>query len=316
MDDLPLLFVDHPFPDSYRDLVDGRAAICGSGTDEGLDRANGVIAGATRPWDAAAFASAPRLTVISRVGVGFDNVNVADADAAGVTVCNTPTAPTVSTAEHTMALMFAVTKHLPHQIERARGGLGGEPVGRSLELDDRVLGLVGIGRIASRVAVAAQALGMRVIATDPGVDSSPVPGVELVDLAELLTRSDVVSLHAPALPSTAAMINADTLAAMKPGAYLVNCARGTLVDHARTARLARSRPSRRRRARRHRSRAPSRRASAARSPERRGHTAHRLGDRCRSPSPVRALDRERPRCTRRPTGDHCRPIRGRERLDP
>lgn len=231
MSDLPLLFVDHPFPDPYLDLVEGRARICGSGTDEGLDRADAVIAGATRPWNEAAFALAPRLTVISRVGVGYDNVDVAAAAAAAVTVCNTPTAPMVSTAEHTMALILAVTKHLPHQIERARQGLPGEPVGRSLELDGRVLGLVGIGRIASRVAIASQALGMQVIATDPAVTESPVAGVELTGIIDLLRRADVVSLHAPALPSTVRMIDGEALAALKPGAYLVNCARGVLVDH-------------------------------------------------------------------------------------
>lgn len=231
MGPLPLLFVDHPFPDLYLDIVDGRATIVGAGTDEGLDRADAVLAGATRPWDAAAFALAPNISVISRVGVGYDNVNVADAHAAGVVVCNTPLAPMVSTAEHAMALMFAVTKHLPHQMARCADGLKGEPFGRALELDRCVLGVVGIGRIASRVAVAAQALGMRVVATDPGVDESPVPGVDLLPLDELLSMSDVVSLHAPALPSTIGMINADTIAMMKPGAYLVNCARGPLVDH-------------------------------------------------------------------------------------
>ena len=231
MPDLPSLFVDHPFPDLYRDLVDDRADIVGSGTDDGLDRADAVIAGAVRQWNAAEFALAPNLTVISRVGVGYDNVNVADAQAAGVIVCNAPLAPMVSTAEHTMALIFAVTKHLPHQMARSGAGLKGEPVGRALELDGRVLGLVGIGRIASRVAVAAQALGMRVIATDPAVDESPVDGVDLVGLNELLAMSDVVSLHAPALPSTIGMIDAEALDRMQPGSYLVNCARGPLVDH-------------------------------------------------------------------------------------
>jgi len=231
MSSLPLLFVDHPFPDLYRDLVDDRATVVGSGTDDGLDRADGVVAGAVRRWDAAGFALAPNLTVISRVGVGYDNVDVAAAHAAGVIVCNAPLAPMVSTAEHTMALILAVTKHLPHQMERSSGGLKGEPVGRALELDGRVLGLVGIGRIASRVAVVAQALGMRVIATDPGVAESPVDGVDLVGLNELLAMSDVVSLHAPALPATIGMIDADALDRMQPGSYLVNCARGPLVDH-------------------------------------------------------------------------------------
>ena len=231
MEPLPLLFVDHPYPAMYLDLVDGRAALVGSGSDDGLADAVAVIAGATRRWDAAAFGLAPRLSVISRVGVGYDNVDVAAAHAAGVVVCNAPLAPMVSTAEHTMALLFAVTKHLPHQIDRAERGLPGEPIGRSLELDGRVLGLLGIGRIASRVAVAAQALGMRVIATDPGVAESPVAGVDLVGFHELLAMSDVVSLHAPALPSTIGMIDADALGRMKPGSYLVNCARGLLVDH-------------------------------------------------------------------------------------
>jgi phosphoglycerate dehydrogenase-like enzyme len=228
---LPVLFVDHPFPEAYRDLVDGRAIVVGNGTDEGLDRADAILAGATRPWDAGAFAPAVRCKVISRVGVGYDNVSVDDASAAGIAVCNTPLAPTVSTAEHTIALMFAVTKHLPHHVARARQGLRGEPVGRALELEGRTLGLVGIGRIASRVAVVANALGMRVLAADPGVTASPVPGCDLVDFGTLLAESDVVSLHAPALPSTYRLMDAAAFARMRPGAYLVNCARGTLVDH-------------------------------------------------------------------------------------
>lgn len=229
--DLPLLFVDHPFPDLYRDLVDGRAKLCGLGTDDQLDVAVAVIAGATRAWDAKAFALAPNLTVISRVGVGYDNVSVPDAAAAGVIVCNAPLAPMVSTAEHTMALLFAVTKVMPHQIDRAKAGLKGEPIGRALELDGSVLGLIGIGRIASRVAVAAQALGMRVLAADPFVTESPVAGVELVTLDVVLAESDVISLHAPAMPETVRMIDAAVLAQMKRGAYLINCARGVLVDH-------------------------------------------------------------------------------------
>lgn len=230
-DALPVLFVDHPFPEVYNDLVDGRATLVGCGTDDGLDIAEAVIAGASRTWDAAAFALAPALKVISRVGVGYDNVNVADATAAGVVVCNAPMAPLVSTAEHTIMLMLAITKHLPHQMARARQGLKGEPIGRALELDGCTLGLVGLGRIASRVAVAAQGLGMQVVACDPNVVESPVAGCELMPFEEVLAAADVLSLHAPALPTTYRLIDADALAKMKPGAYLVNCARGVLVDH-------------------------------------------------------------------------------------
>jgi phosphoglycerate dehydrogenase-like enzyme len=165
------------------------------------------------------------------VGVGYDNVDVTDATAAGIVVCNTPIAPMVSTAEHTLALMFAVTKHLTQHTDRARQGLRGDPVGRALELDGSVLGLVGIGRIASRVAVVANALGMRVIASDPAVLDPPVPGVDMVPFDELLATADVVSVHAPALPSTYRMFDAAAFDRMKPGAYFVNCARGVLVDH-------------------------------------------------------------------------------------
>jgi phosphoglycerate dehydrogenase-like enzyme len=228
---LPLLFVDHGFPDEYRDLVDGRAVVVGSGTDDDLDRADAILAGATRLWNASEFAKAPACTVISRVGVGYDNVVVADAAAAGITVCNTPWAPAVSTAEHTIALMMAVTKHLHRHTARAREGLAGEGVGFTLELDGRTLGLVGCGRIATRVAVTALALGMRVLATDPVLTEPPIDGVRLVDLPTLLAESDVVSLHAPALPSTRHLMNADAFATMRRGSYLVNCARGVLVDH-------------------------------------------------------------------------------------
>lgn len=231
MASVPCVFVDHPFPDEYRDLADGRVEIVGSGTDDGLDRAIGVLAGAERAWNAATFAATPAVRVVSRVGVGYDNVNIDDAVAAGVIVCNTPHAPTVSTAEHTVALMLAVTKCLTRHQQRARRGLPGERVGLALELDGRTLGLVGLGRIASRVAVVGIALGMRVVASDPGYTASPVPGVELVEFDELLAQSDVISLHAPALDATRGMIDDRALARMKSGAYLVNCARGALVDH-------------------------------------------------------------------------------------
>ena len=228
-DPLPVLFFDGRFPDEMRALVEGRATVVGP-DDAELADADAVVVGAVRRWDAAALALGPKLRVVSRIGVGYDNVVLADAAAAGVVVCYAPEAPTVSTAEHTMTLMLAVTKSLPALQARAREGLPGALVSSTLELDGATLGLVGLGRIASRVATAAQALGMEVVATDPFVASSPIDGVELVPLDELLGASDVVSLHAPSLPSTRHLIGDRTLALMKPGAYLVNCARGGLVD--------------------------------------------------------------------------------------
>ncbi|MGZ4725631.1 MAG: NAD(P)-dependent oxidoreductase [Ilumatobacteraceae bacterium] len=226
-DDLPILFFDHPLPDAYRDLVDGRAIAVGP-DDADLGTAHAVLAGARRVWNAEAFALGSNLKVISRIGIGYDNVDVPAAAAAGVIVCNAPDAPSVSTAEHTLMLLFAVVKNLPAQIERARQGLAGATTGTALELDGTVLGLVGYGRIARRVGAAARALGMSVLAYDPYL--SEAEGCELVGLDRLFAESDVISLHAPAVADTRHMINADTLSTMKRGVYLVNCARGPLVD--------------------------------------------------------------------------------------
>lgn len=224
---LPILYFDHPLPDAYRDLVEGRAIAVGP-DDSDLGTADAVLAGAKRAWNADAFALDPTMKVISRIGIGYDNVDVAAATAAGVIVCNAPDAPSVSTAEHTLMLMLAIVKNLPAQIERARQGLPGALTGTALELDGAVLGLVGYGRIARRVGLAATAMGMTVLAYDPYLDEAA--GCELVGLDRVFAESDVVSLHAPAVAETRHMINADSLATMKRGVFLVNCARGGLVD--------------------------------------------------------------------------------------
>ena len=219
------LFVDRTFPSEYHELLSDDVVVVGP-DDAALAEADGIIAGATRAWNAEAFALAPRLKVISRTGIGYDNIDVSAANAAGIAVCYAPDAPSVSTAEHTMALLLAVTKGLPAHQARAAQGLGGGPAA-GLELDAAVLGLIGYGRIARRVATAARALGMRVIAHDPLVTDTDC---EFVSLEALLADSDVVSLHAPALPETRHLINTERLTQMKPGSYLINCARGTLVD--------------------------------------------------------------------------------------
>jgi D-3-phosphoglycerate dehydrogenase len=224
---LPILYFDHPLPDAYRDLIEGRAIAVGP-DDAELTAANAVLAGAKRAWNADAFALGKSMKVISRIGIGYDNVDVAAATAAGVVVCNAPDAPSVSTAEHTLMLMLAVVKNLPAQTQRAREGLPGATTGTALELDGTVLGLVGYGRIARRVAAAARAMGMSILAYDPFLTEAE--GCDLVSLERVFTESDVISLHAPAVADTRHMVNATTLAHTKRGVYLVNCARGGLVD--------------------------------------------------------------------------------------
>lgn len=223
-----MVYFDTPLPDAYRDLVDGRLEAVGP--DTGLEAAVAVIAGARVQWNGELLDQAPEVRVVSRTGIGYDNVDVAAAAERGVVVCNAPEAPSVSTAEHTVALLMAVTKHLRTTTAIADRGEKAPSIGIALELDGRRLGLVGLGRIARRVAAAATALGMEVIAHDPFIQADSVDGVRLVSLDEVFSESDVVSLHAPGGEATKHLVDASRLAAMRPGAYLVNCARGSLVD--------------------------------------------------------------------------------------
>jgi len=225
---LPVVFFDTPLPDAYRDLVEGRLEVVGP--DSGLERAIAVIAGARVRWDAAMLAGGPSVRVVSRTGIGYDNIDLDAARERGVTVCNAPEAPSVSTAEHTVALMMAATKRLRTTTAIADRGEKAPSVGIALELDGCRLGLVGLGRIARRVAAVGHALGMEVIAHDPFIDAADSDGVRLVDLDEVFSTADVVSLHAPGGEATRHLVDAARLATMCPGAVLVNCARGSLVD--------------------------------------------------------------------------------------
>lgn len=199
---------------------------------DGPEHADGVVVAANRPWDDDACRKYPNLKVVARSGIGYDNVDVAACAAHGVAACNTPDAPTVSTAEHALALILTVAKRLKDSEARLAAGNVGGP-GRlvgpgALELDGRTLGLVGCGRIGSRLGRYAEALGMTVLVYDPYLEATPVG--ELVSLDQLWADADVVSLHAPATPETHHIINPESLGAMRPGVIIINCARGGLVD--------------------------------------------------------------------------------------
>jgi phosphoglycerate dehydrogenase-like enzyme len=229
----PIVFFDRVVPDDVLDLLDDRLQTVGP-DDAHLAAAEAVVSG-TRRWDGPTMDLAPNLRVISRTGVGYDNVDVDAATARGIVVCHAADAPTVSTAEHAIALLLGITKLLPAWGDPQGSGWGRRlPSGRlGAELDGRTLGLVGCGRIGRRVAAIARAMGMHTVACDPfltGPDVLP-DGTELVVLDELWSRSDVVSLHAPATTATRHLVDAAALSAMPSGSYLVNCARGSLVDH-------------------------------------------------------------------------------------
>jgi len=224
------IHLDRAIEQADLDFIDGRAELIGP-DDATLGDAPAAVIGIGHYWDAARFATFSNLQVISRAGIGCDNIDLHAAQAAGVTVCNGPDSPTVSTAEHTIALIMSITKELAPNQQRAAQGETGADGATSLELDGQTLGLVGLGRIARRVAAVGQALGMTVLAHDPFLEASPVDGVPLVEFDELVASANVLSLHAPATPETRHLMNDETFAAMRPGSYLVNCARGPLVDH-------------------------------------------------------------------------------------
>ncbi len=233
-----VLHIDRPFDeDLVRSIVGSEATLLGP--SEPLEAADVAVVGAAE-WNAARFDDAPRLRVLARTGIGVDAVDLAEATRRGVLVTNTPDGPTVSTAEHTMALLFAAAKALPHQQRMLRDGVGSYTArSRSVELDGLTLGLVAYGRIGRRVAAMAAAVGMRVIAYDPflGRDAlaedaaGDVAGVELVDFDQLLARSDVISLHCPLTDESRDLFRRETFDRCKPGLIFVNAARGGLVDH-------------------------------------------------------------------------------------
>jgi D-3-phosphoglycerate dehydrogenase len=177
-------------------------------------------------------AAAHRLKVVGRAGVGLDNIDVECAARRGIVVLNSPAGNVISAAEHTFALMLALVRHIARADASVRRGEWERGRFRGMELHGKTLGLAGAGRIGSEVAKRARAFGMRVMAYDPylSAEKAESSGIELVPLHHLLVRSDVVSIHVPLTEETRGLIGAKELALMKPSAYLVNAARGGVVD--------------------------------------------------------------------------------------
>jgi D-3-phosphoglycerate dehydrogenase / 2-oxoglutarate reductase len=185
----------------------------------------GLIAG-LEPLTASVLAGAPALQVISRCGIGLDNVDLDAAARHHVAVVNTPDAPVASVAELTLALMLACLRQIPEGDRQIRAGAW--PRLEGALLGARIVGIIGCGRIGRRVAELCMAFGTQVIACDP-VATLP-PTVERVDLDALLARADMVTLHMPALPNAAPLIDATALARLPRGAVVINTARGSLID--------------------------------------------------------------------------------------
>ena len=210
----------------YNDL--GRP-LTGAELADRLTGVDGLLAGVDE-IDAGVFDAAPELRVVARYGVGVDRVDLAAATRHGVTVTTTPGVNADAVAELTLLLMLALCRLLPAATREVRAG--GWPSLPGRELGARPVGLVGLGRIGLRVATAVRSLGAEVVAHDPYADPAraAAAGVRLVGLAELREVSDIVSLHVPATAETRGMVDRGFLAALRPGALLVNTARGALVD--------------------------------------------------------------------------------------
>jgi D-3-phosphoglycerate dehydrogenase len=172
-----------------------------------------------------------RLKVVGRAGIGVDNVDVAAATELGILVVNAPTANLMSATEHTFALLLSLARRVPEADASTKAG-GWDRKITGVELQGKTLGVIGFGRIGQRVADRARGFEMKVVAYDPFLDPAAARRleVELLPLDEILARADMITLHVPMTDQTRNLLNRETLAKMKKGALLVNCARGGVVD--------------------------------------------------------------------------------------
>ncbi|MEX5301348.1 hydroxyacid dehydrogenase [Kocuria sabuli] len=190
-------------------------------------------------FDAIKIAASPRLRIIARHGVGTDNVDIDAATTAGIWVTTTPGSNSRAVAEHVFALLLSLARRTPYGATGTAAGAWAElkPQINGFELHGRTLGLLGFGNIARMVATIAHGFGMDVVAHDPYVEDAAVEatGARPATAQEVITGADVLSLHLPLTPQTTHLIDAATLASMKPGAVLINTSRGGLVDEAALA---------------------------------------------------------------------------------
>jgi D-3-phosphoglycerate dehydrogenase len=175
---------------------------------------------------------AKRLKVIGRAGTGLDNVDVAKATEKGIVVMNVPGGNTLSAAEHTFALILSLARRIPQANAAVKSGVWDRKKFMGVELNGKVLGVIGLGRIGSIVAERALCFKMKVLGYDPFVSPEVAKerGIELVSLDELLSKSDFVTIHTPLTKETYHLLNKERISKMKKGAYLINCARGGIID--------------------------------------------------------------------------------------
>ncbi|NNE46098.1 MAG: phosphoglycerate dehydrogenase [Rhodothermales bacterium] len=176
--------------------------------------------------------AADRLQVIGRAGVGVDNIDLEAATRRGVLVINAPDGNTISTAEHTCAMLMSAVRRIPQAVASLKGGEWNKKAFKGAEVNGKTLGIIGVGKIGQAVAQRMKSFGVKVLGYDPVLSREVADriGVTLVSLEELLEQSDVITVHTPLSDSTRGLLNRDTLARCRDGVYIVNCARGGIVD--------------------------------------------------------------------------------------
>ena len=192
-----------------------------------------IVRGRTKV-NADVFAAAAKLKVVGRAGVGVDNIDLKAAKAKGVTVVNAPQSTSVAVAEHTMALLLSLARMVPMGDAGLRRGEWLKKKLEGFELNGKTLGVIGMGRIGSLVVTRATGFGMKCLGYDPLIPADEIAkrGAKPVDLDSLLAQADVITLHVPLTPETRGIINAERIAKMKKGSYIVDAARGNVVDEA------------------------------------------------------------------------------------
>ena len=199
-----------------------------------LRDASAILVRSATQVDAEAIAAAKSLKVIARAGVGLDNVDIKAATTAGVMVVNAPTSNIISAAELTVGHILSLARHIPAAHASLSAGAWKRSAYTGTELYEKTVGIIGLGRIGALIAERVQAFGTTVIAYDPYITPARAAqlGVQSVTLDELLEQSDFITIHMPKTPETTGMISTEQLAKMKPSAYIVNVARGGLIDEA------------------------------------------------------------------------------------
>jgi D-3-phosphoglycerate dehydrogenase len=173
-----------------------------------------------------------QLKIIGRAGVGVDNIDVPAATRQGIVVVNSPEGNTIAAAEHALAMMMALARHIPDAHQSIKMGQWDRKTFVGTEIYKKTLGVVGLGKIGSHVAKVAKSMGMKILAYDPFISKERADqlGCTLVDLDLLFSESDFITLHVPKTPETANLIGPATLAKMKPSVRIINCSRGGIID--------------------------------------------------------------------------------------